>query len=237
MRLLDRGDPEAARGELEAALQLEPGNEAAKTLLWQIDVDPEQALGRESFPYTVQPGDSLSKIAKKFLGDYNKFYVLSKYNGIRVPGGLEVGQVLKIPGKKPAPASPPPLPPPPTRAAPPPAPEPASGGSEPESAAERAYQSGLQALSAKSLEKAYDQFSQALKANPRHAGAQEKMKEVKPALVEAYYKKALAAFHKHDLDETIKYCNKALELDPENEKVRLRRAEAEELQERLKKLR
>lgn len=236
MRWLDRGEPDSARGELEAALRLDPGNEVAKSLLWQLDADPDQALGRESFPYTVQPGDSLSKISKRFLGESSKFYLLARYNGIRVPGGLEVGQVLKIPGRKPG-AGPAPRPLPPPRPSAAPAPETGSGDTETEQAAERAYQSGLQALSAKSLEKAYDQFSQALKANPKHAGAAERMRQMRPALVETYYKNALSAFHKHDLDETIKYCNKALEIDPDNEKVKLRRTEALELQQRLKRLR
>ncbi len=47
--------------------------------------------------YTVQRGDSLFKIAKKFYGDGEKYKQLAAYNGMENPNALEVGQVLSIP--------------------------------------------------------------------------------------------------------------------------------------------
>lgn len=257
MRLLDKGDPETAWIELTAALKQEPDNETATSLLRQMDTDPEEMLGKEHFSYTTQSGDTLSRLAKKFLNDERKFYVLARYNGIRVPGDLAAGQVVKIPGKrpaslpKPAPAPPPAPPPakeapapapkavPPPKEAPPPSPPPAPAkGSvrEGEASPDKLYQAGVQALSTGAPDRAYELFSQALKANPKHTAAQDKMRDIKPAAVEAYYKKAMSALRRHDLDETIRYCNRALELDPDNEKVKLRRAEALELQEKMKNL-
>jgi tetratricopeptide (TPR) repeat protein len=244
-RLLDKGDPKGARSELTLALHEEPGNETAASLFEQLDADPEEMLGKESFPYTVQGGDTLSKIAKRFLNDDRKFYILARYNDIEVPGDLAAGQVLKIPGKKPAsPVKPaPPAPKEPAAVAPKPVPPakvspneapPAKIGAETEPNSEKLYQSGLKALSGGAPDKAYDLFSQALKANPKHTGAQDKMREIKSAAVEAYYRKALAAYRRQDLDGTINYCNKALEIDPDSEKVKLRRAEALELQTRMK---
>lgn len=233
LNFLDRGEPEGARGELDAALRQDPENETASTLLKQLDADPEEMLGRESFAYATQAGDTLSKIAKKFLNDEHKFYVLARYNGIARPRDLAVGQTLRIPGKKPAqtvkPASPP------AREAPAPQPRPAKAA-EGDPAAEKLYQGGLQALSRGNPEKAYELFGQALKINPRHAGAQDKLRESRAAAVEAHYKKAVGAFRKQDLEGAIQHCDKALEIDPDSERVKILRAQALELNERIKKV-
>ena len=47
--------------------------------------------------YTVQRGDSLFNIAKKFYGDGYQYKLLAQYNNMKNPNALEVGQVLKIP--------------------------------------------------------------------------------------------------------------------------------------------
>ena len=109
---LEAGQDETAEGELKKVLLSEPGNRQAQGLMRQIKDDPVTLLGRESFAYRVQPGESLSSIAKKFLGDAFLFYALARYNGIKVPRNLAGGQMIKVPGKAPAPPPPPPPPPP-----------------------------------------------------------------------------------------------------------------------------
>ncbi len=47
--------------------------------------------------YTVQSGDSLSKIAKHFYGDAQKFAVIAKANNIDNPDLIKVGEELEIP--------------------------------------------------------------------------------------------------------------------------------------------
>ena len=47
--------------------------------------------------YTVQPGDSLSKISQKFYGDANKYMVIAKANHIDDPNKIKAGQELLIP--------------------------------------------------------------------------------------------------------------------------------------------
>ena len=51
--------------------------------------------------YTVAKGDSLSKIAKKFYGNANKWRVIFEANGDQLsnPDLIKPGQVLKIPNK------------------------------------------------------------------------------------------------------------------------------------------
>ena len=51
--------------------------------------------------YKVQPGDTLSKIAKKHLGDANKYkdIVSTNSNTITDPDKIRVGQTIRIPNK------------------------------------------------------------------------------------------------------------------------------------------
>ena len=99
---LQAGTPDKARPTLERLLVVEPNNAAGRNLLQQLDADPVETLGKEYFSYKSLPGDTLSRIAKRFLGDPYKFYILAKYNGIQVPGHLEAGQSVKVPGKRPS---------------------------------------------------------------------------------------------------------------------------------------
>lgn len=130
---LNEGNEQKARAELDEARRLEPDNRQAACLMRGITADPVATLGRESTPYTVRPGELLGRIAQRALGDVCEFYILARYNQIRVPKALAAGQVIRIPGKvvlapeapvaKPAPEAAPVEAPPP--AAKPAAPDPA----------------------------------------------------------------------------------------------------------------
>lgn len=47
--------------------------------------------------HQIQPGENLSKIAKDYYGDYKLFHVIAKYNGIKDPTSVKVGQKVKVP--------------------------------------------------------------------------------------------------------------------------------------------
>ncbi len=51
--------------------------------------------------YEVKPGDTLSKIAKMFLGDPNRYQEIFKANSDQLtdPNKIQVGQKLKIPNR------------------------------------------------------------------------------------------------------------------------------------------
>ena len=125
VEFLNRGDEAHARVELVQALADQPAHAAARSLLGQIDVSPKTLLGEQSYAYVVKPGDTISGLADRLLGDRLMFYALAKYNGLKTPTDLAVGRVLRIPGveKKIAPPQQPQPPPPPKRAAPQPAPQ------------------------------------------------------------------------------------------------------------------
>lgn len=103
--LLGQGRSKApqARAELQAFLAEQPDNALGRSLLEQIDRDPLELLGAQSFPYTIRSGETLSSLAERFLGDRFQFFALSRYNGLETPREAQVGQVVKIPGTSPPP--------------------------------------------------------------------------------------------------------------------------------------
>jgi len=53
--------------------------------------------GRDDQPYTIKSGDNLSKIAKHFYGNANKYPEIAKANNIANPDLIKVGQQLNLP--------------------------------------------------------------------------------------------------------------------------------------------
>jgi tetratricopeptide (TPR) repeat protein len=96
---LNDGNEQKARSELDEARRLDPDNKQVACLVRGITADPVATLGRDSTPYTVRPGELLGRIAQRALGDVCEFYILARYNQIRVPKALAAGQVIRIPGK------------------------------------------------------------------------------------------------------------------------------------------
>ncbi|MEK6750381.1 MAG: LysM peptidoglycan-binding domain-containing protein [Pseudomonadota bacterium] len=97
---LQVGDVDAAREDVRAALKLDPSYANAKSLLQQIDGDAVAMLGPKNFEYEIKAGDSLSSVAKRYLGDPLRFHILAKYNGVDNPSRLNVGQKIKVPGEQ-----------------------------------------------------------------------------------------------------------------------------------------
>jgi tetratricopeptide (TPR) repeat protein len=59
---------------------------------------PDEPISVKGFIiHTVKAEDSLSKLAKKYYGDYKKFDLIANFNDIQVSDSLRVGQEIKIP--------------------------------------------------------------------------------------------------------------------------------------------
>jgi tetratricopeptide (TPR) repeat protein len=88
-----------AEGEkaLRRYLQEHPGDRSAQFFLRQLTQDPKQVLGAASTPHIVQPGESYSTLASKYLGDPNLFLMLARYNGSTNPSLIRVGSTLQLP--------------------------------------------------------------------------------------------------------------------------------------------
>ncbi|OWQ48333.1 hypothetical protein CDL60_07095 [Roseateles noduli] len=247
IELLEAGQEDQARNELQRALQLDPANKLANSLMRQITVDPVQQLGRESFAYTVQSSDTLSRIAGRFMGDIYSFYILARYNDIRVPRQVSGGQVLRIPGKPPAgplyprPSAKPdpkataaaaaaaaaaaqaPTPPATTTVAA--APTPAAPPPPPElTPGEKAMRAGDAHERAGRFDKALEEYRRAETADQPGAGA--KIEAVRKKQIAKATLTARTAFAKQDLAGAIKGWDNVLQLDPDNELAKLERQKA-----------
>ena len=235
--MLQNGDEANARATLEKATAMDPSNDLARKLLDQIKADAQAELGPTFWRYTVQRDDSLSKIAQAYMGDRFRFYILAKYNDIANPSKLAAGQVIKVPGKQPAtpPATAggrPTAAPAAAEAAPAaaPAPEPEA----PKKAASSLMQQGMEQQKSGNLEGAYATFSDAARNEPGNKDAVLQRDAVKVALVRRYDREATAAYQRQNLDLAIKKWDQILELDPNNQKAKLERGRAVELQKKMR---
>jgi hypothetical protein len=177
---LNRGDAAAARRKLTAILRRRSDHGVARQLLAQIDTDPRTLLGTQSYSYTLRPGETLSTVAGRALGNPMLFYALARYNDIAVPSSVVPGQTIQVPGRRPAPPPAPrvqPRPEPrapvrPPRATPPqilaPAPRSAAPRANPAQAA-RLRAQGLAALNAGSVDRAVALLRQAAALDPGNA--------------------------------------------------------------------
>ena len=53
--------------------------------------------GGDEQPYTIESGDNLSKISKRFYGNANKYPEIAKANSIANPDLIKVGQQINLP--------------------------------------------------------------------------------------------------------------------------------------------
>ena len=225
---LQGGDDIGARATLEQALKLDPNNDLAKNLHAQINADAQRELGSVFFRYTVQPGESLSRLAQQYMGDRFRFWILAKYNDITNPSRLSAGQVIKIPGRQPA--TPPPVVATPEPPAAPKAPEPDAKHNE---AVADAMKRGAEQERANNLEAAYATYVDVVARFPSNGEAVKKRDTTKASLIRTLDREASQAFQRQNLDLAIAKWDRILELDANNRKARLERERARDLKKRM----
>jgi tetratricopeptide (TPR) repeat protein len=222
--LLQDGKVAETRLELQRALKLDPHNVLATTLQRQLDEDPTAILGKEFFLYKVISGDTLSRIADRFLGDKYMFFALARYNNIAVPRQLQAGQTIKILGKPPK-EQPKPPPPPPNQNIPPSPPP----GPSIEAAvracdnAEKMYRASEQMRAAgrtdkqlENLDRAHEFYRECGRLGGQNPEIAAKREQIKRSLADSYYREAMKAYYNQDLDLAIQLLRRVLEVDPEH---------------------
>ncbi len=95
--LLSEGSAGQAEAELQAYLRHKHNSKVAKTLLKQINTPVGEYYPSDFVAITLSNGESLSTIAKQYLGDALQFYALAQYNNIANPGRTTIGQVIHVP--------------------------------------------------------------------------------------------------------------------------------------------
>ncbi|MGQ0596866.1 LysM peptidoglycan-binding domain-containing protein [Aquabacterium sp.] len=230
---LEDGHEDEARALLRKAVNLDPNNKLAVSLLRQLNLDPVSLFGRESFSYTVKPGESLSRIAGHFMGDIYLFYGLARYNDIKVPKQVAGGQVIRVPGRAPAEEREPArsaVKPAPKSARPAPAPAVA-----PPSPVAPAVAASVPAV-VPAAPPAAEPAPAPAPAVDTAAAAKVKAEAQRQKLIEQHTQKARASLARQDLDGAIANWSKVLELDPGNDTARLERQKAIALKEKVKAL-
>lgn len=97
LELLQDGDARGADAELHAYLKDVPESKSAAFLVAQIERPLSELFPADNFTVKVSRNDSLSSLARTYLGDSLAFYGLARYNNISVPGKVGEGQIIRIP--------------------------------------------------------------------------------------------------------------------------------------------
>ena len=82
-----------ARQQFLITLRLWPDNPEAVSML----TSKKRVQVKRYIVHTIKPGESLSKVAKKYYGDYYKFSIIAKYNEIIDATRIKVGQKIRVP--------------------------------------------------------------------------------------------------------------------------------------------
>ncbi|MCB1923895.1 MAG: LysM peptidoglycan-binding domain-containing protein [Gammaproteobacteria bacterium] len=220
IEMLDRGESIEARRLLDCALAENPHSRRSASLIRQLDADPIEYLGARYYWYTVQPSETLSKIAGERIGDSLEFVILARYNDIPVPANLVAGQRIKIPGDESPSAAVPVTAPPVPRVEPPPVEPPSAAAPD----AEQMRSAALAQEQGGELEAAYRGLQAAREADPEQAGIDDDIARVRAALVADLEEKAYASELAGDVNEALATWEKILTIDPRNIPAQLSRS-------------
>ena len=93
LRFRDKGKWQLAKKEFLKALRYRPEHKKAATMLQQRQ--PEEA--RKYITHEIAPGESVSKLALKYYGDYKKYHHIANFNNMTDATRVRVGQRIMVP--------------------------------------------------------------------------------------------------------------------------------------------
>ncbi len=250
LKLLEYGQEERAKVELEAYLARYPGRSKAQHMLDQIVMDPGDYYPFPAFVHRLEPGESLSTLSEKYLGDRMQFFALARYNQISNPRRVQAGQAIQIPltphaervrANETSQASAEPEAAPPAADPAPPEPEPVEEAIaiEPEPVDSAVVQAAdFAAAAQRSLTDgdkvgAMEQYSRAVELSPDNPDYQSALASAREDVIDQYHREALLAYRSQQLDPAIDLWNRLLELDPDHIDAQVYRSKAMDLKARL----
>lgn len=218
---------------LDQYLQRHPGDHAAQSMLRQLTGDPVQMLGAASHPHVVQPGESFSTLAARYLGDANQFLILARYNNASNPSLLRVGATLKLPASASSASN----------AAATNAPADAtvshvdgsssSNGAAPEAKARQLQAESISLMAHGQKAQALARLDAALTLDPTLKSSGPDEASLRAQLVNNYHQQAIVLYRDQQLDRAIALWDRVLTIDPDYEPAKVYRARAMELKQRL----
>lgn len=224
-----------AEGEaaLRAYLVEHPKDRLAQSMLRQLTADPQRTLGPVGSSHVVEPGESYSTLAKRYLGNAQLFLILARYNHAAKPAMLRVGEKLQLPasgrvagdaaaadGNAGASAS-------------------SSAGPSAESPAarsQRLQRESLQLLGAGHEAQALARLDAALATDPGLASDRDGAQALRQRVVASCHQRAIVLYRDQKLESAIALWDRVLAVEPSYEPALAYRARAQELQRRLKQL-
>ena len=221
-----------AEGEhaLRQYLKQHPGDRAAQAMLRQLTADPRQVLGERWRAHVVQPGDSYSTLAGRYLGDPNRFLILARYNGSTNPSMLRAGETLHMPLTAAADTAAAGVMPAATML-----PTAIVRGTEPPAAEARRLQSeSVSLLGQGHKEQALARLDQALSIDPRLKPTGAGATALRTQLLDSYHERAIVLYRDQQLDQAIALWDRVLAIAPDYEPAIVYRTRARELKQRLK---
>ncbi len=220
LEMLDRGEDRQAE-ELLVELRDAPGyGERAQHLLEQIRRPIHRYFPVDHFNVRLRAGQSLSTLSRRYLDDPLKFFALARYNGIAAPHHVAAGQLIRIPLTEHARR---------IRTAEMGSPE----ADDPIDESSGAGDTGATGSQSDEGDGDGAQGGEQVGEQPRTDTA---LSDTERERVRHYYREATIAFQQQDLDRTLRYCERVLELDADHENCLGYRDRARALQQRLDRI-
>jgi tetratricopeptide (TPR) repeat protein len=245
---LQRGHYAEGEQSLHHYLAQHPGDRPAKAMLRQLTANPERWLGRQSQAHVVQPGESYSSLAGRYLGDPGLFLILARYNHSTNPFLLRVGETVRLPSAASTSVS--------TAAgsadadgaahdaaaaatagsAPTIAPDTAPANESSPARAQRLQRESVALLDQGHKQQALDRLDEALSVDPQLKPGGSEALSLRKDLVTSFHQRAIVLYRDQRLDQAIALWDRVLAIDPKFEPAIVYRTRALELKHRLKQL-
>jgi hypothetical protein len=213
LSLLEDGRPIEARKELELYLEQNPESDTGIDLLRQINLPSLDYFPEDYREVQLAPNETLSNLSNQYLGSIYQFFALAKYNGISQPDSLRAGQTIRIPLTDTA------------RSA-----FAAQDSSGPDAKFVPAARPPPKATQTKKVAQPQAEATQTKEV------VQPQTEDTPAKEVAQLHREALNAYRAQDLNSAIELWDEVLVIDPEHENARLYRAQAIELQTKLRSL-
>ena len=217
LEMLGRGEERQAEALFVELRESAGYGERAQHMLDQIRRPIYRYFPENHFNVRLRAGQSLSALSRRYLDDPLKFFALARYNGIAAPNRVAAGQLIRIP------------------------------------LTEHARTVRVEEMGSPEADDPIDDSSGAGDTGRTESGTGDggepespdtadtaatypELSDAERERIRRYYRKATIAFQRQELDQTLRYCERVLQLDADHENCLAYRDRARVLKERLERI-